>query len=211
MFTGIIEEIGEVLAVEKMPDGVRITVGARKVLNDLKVDDSISIDGACQTVIKCDPGSFTVEAVGETLQKTTLGQFRSGRRVNLERALTLQTRLGGHLVQGHINGTGRITQWFPRGENYFLEVEIPSDLTSYCIREGSIALDGISLTIARMEDNRVGVSIIPHTVKYTTLQEKKVGDLMNVEVDVIARYVKQFLNETNSSNLSIEKLKKWGY
>ncbi len=211
MFTGIIEEIGEVLAVEKMPDGVRITVGARKVLDDLKPDDSISIDGACQTVIKCDPDSFTVEAVGETIQKTTLGSFRNGRRVNLERALTLQTRLGGHLVQGHINGTGRITQWFPRGENYFLEVEIPSDLTSYCIREGSIALDGISLTIARMEDNRVGISIIPHTVKYTTLQEKKVGDLMNVEVDVIARYVKQFLDETNSSNLTMEKLKKWGY
>ena len=211
MFTGIIEEIGEVLAAEKMQDGVRITVSARKVLDDLKPDDSISIDGACQTVIRCNARSFTVEAVGETVQKTTLGSFRSGRRVNLERALTLQTRLGGHLMQGHINGTARITQWFARGENYFLEVEIPDQLTSYCIPEGSIALDGISLTIARMENNRVGISIIPHTVKCTTLQEKKVGDLMNVEVDVIARYVQQFLNETGSSDLNIDQLKKWGY
>ncbi len=211
MFTGLVEEIGKIAAVERLRDGLRLTVNARKVLEDLKIDDSVNIDGACQTVVRIDDDSFTVEAVGETLEKTTFAEFTPGRPVNLERSLTLETRLGGHLVQGHVNGTGRITQWFPRGENYFLEVQLPADLMKYCIREGSIAVDGISLTIARLLPDRVGISIIPHTVKNTTLQFRKIGDRVNIEVDLIARYVERLLRQSPRSKLTIETLKKWGY
>ncbi len=211
MFTGLIEEIGKIAAVERMRDGLRLTVTARKVLEDLQIDDSVNIDGACQTVVRIDDHSFTVEAVGETLQKTTFGEFTPGRVVNLERSLTLETRLGGHLVQGHVNGTGTITQWFPRGENYYLEVQLPPELMKYCIHEGSIAIDGISLTIAQLQPDRVGISIIPHTVKHTTLQFRKTGERVNIEVDVIARYVERLLGQSPHSKLTIETLRKWGY
>ncbi len=211
MFTGIIEEIGEVTAIRRMGDGLRLTISARKILEDTKIDDSICIDGACQTVVQLDERSFTVEAVGETLEKTTLGSFRSGRKVNLERSLTLQTRLGGHLVQGHVNGTGRIAQWHARAENYYLEINPEDELLKYCIREGSVAVDGISLTVAALNEKSLGMSIIPHTVEQTTLKEKKIGDIVNIEVDVIARYVERFLTFAGDRELTMDKLKKWGY
>ncbi len=211
MFTGIIEEIGEIVAIQKMTNGVRISVSAKKVLDDLKVDDSISIDGACQTVTGIQDRGFTVEAVGETLEKTTLARFRTGRKVNLERALTLQTRLGGHLVQGHVNGTGTVNKWIPRGENYYLEIELEPNLLHYCIAEGSIAVNGISLTIARLGSSSVGISIIPHTVKQTTLNHIKTGDPVNIETDVIAQYVERLLGDVSGKGLTPDKLKSWGY
>ncbi|GAB4374083.1 MAG: riboflavin synthase [Calditrichia bacterium] len=211
MFTGIIEEIGQVTKLERIAGGIRLEISADTVLEDLQVGDSICIDGACQTVVKKSADGFTVEAVGETLQKTTLGSIIPGHRVNLERPLTLQSRLGGHLVQGHVNAAAPITQLFSRGENYFLEIRIPSELEKYCIPEGSIAIDGISLTIAQLQNRNVGISIIPHTYKNTTLQYKKIGDKVNVEVDVIARYVEKLLKGSNPSGLSYEQMKKWGY
>ncbi len=211
MFTGIIEEIGHVTTIQKMADGFRLGMSAKKILEDLKVDDSISIDGACQTVIERDENHFMVEAVGETLQKTTLGNFRVGQLVNLERSLTLESRLGGHLVQGHINGIGIVTQWKQRGENFYLEVELKNEIMKYCILEGSIAVNGISLTIANLKKNLVGISIIPHTVKHTTLHNTKAGDKVNIEVDLIAKYVERLLNTTQNNGLTIDKLKSWGY
>ncbi len=210
MFTGIIEEIGIVNTVKPLRDGLELSIQAEDILKKLKINDSVSIDGACQTVIDNDLHTFTVQAVGETLEKSTLESFRPGRRVNLESSLTLSTPLGGHLVQGHVNGTAPITTWKKRGENYLLELRLAPHLQKYCISEGSVAVDGISLTIAHLWEQKVGISIIPHTVQHTTLQEKKVGDTVNIETDMIARYVERFLNRDTDS-LSEDKLKKWGY
>lgn len=211
MFTGIIEEIGEIRAIEQMADGQRMRILAQKVLGDLKVDDSIAIDGVCQTVVKRDSDSFWVEAVGETLQKTTFPEYRTGRRVNLERALTLQTRLGGHLVQGHVNGTATIRQFHPRGENYYLEILLPPELNRYCIPEGSIAVDGISLTIAAIQNSGIGINIIPHTIRSTTLQHRKSGDRVNIETDFLARIIEKLITSAPSGGLDMNTLKSWGY
>ncbi|MFZ0389354.1 MAG: riboflavin synthase [Calditrichia bacterium] len=211
MFTGIIEEIGEISSIRKLTDGLRLTLKAGSILEDIKIDDSVNIDGACQTVVEVQENSFSVEAVGETLQKTTFGGFKPGRQVNLERALTLQTRLGGHLVQGHVNQTGTVKQFFPRGENYFLQVEIPQNLKKYVIEEGSIAINGISLTVADLNDSLVGISIIPHTVKNTTLQWIHTGDRVNIEVDLIARYLEKLANPSGASSVTLNKLQDWGY
>jgi riboflavin synthase len=131
--------------------------------------------------------------------------------VNLERALTLQSRLGGHLVQGHVNGIGMVSKWISRGKNYFLEIEVPQDLFSYCIWEGSIAIDGISLTIAQLFSSSIGINVIPHTVTNTTLHFIKIGKKVNIEVDVIARYVEKFVQHSHKSGLNQHKLNEWGY
>jgi riboflavin synthase len=192
-------------------NGLRITIQSKKIIDDLRVNDSISIDGVCQTVIECGHDAFMVEAVGETLQKTTFSLLTQHSKVNLERSLTLQTRLGGHLVQGHVNGIGTVAKWFSRGENYYLEVEVSKELMKYCIREGSIALNGISLTIAKLGETFVGINVIPHTVKHTTLHQIKIGDKINIEVDILARIVEKFLENSTTTGLNEEKLKKWGY
>ena len=193
MFTGLIEETGVVRSIQAMNDGRRLRIEARKVLSDCKIDDSIAVNGICLTVVQTESNGFWVEAVGETLRKTTLGRWRTGERVNLERAMRLNDRLGGHLVQGHVNGQGYVRQLKPLGENYFLEVEVPAPLLRYLIEEGSIAIDGISLTIAKLNGNRVGISVIPHTIKQTNLQYRRVGDAVNIEVDLIAKYVERLL------------------
>ncbi len=211
MFTGIIEEVGEIKEILKLKDGVQITINSQKVRNLLSIGDSVALDGACQTVTQMDSDSFTVQAVGETIQKTTLGKYSPGQKINLESPLTLNKPLGGHLMQGHVSGTSKILQWRKRGENYFLEIEIAEDLERYFIPEGSIGVDGISLTIARIQQNRIGISIIPYTVKNTTLSLKKTGDTVNIEIDVIARYVESLLPKNPSGNLTLNKLKQWGY
>ncbi len=211
MFTGIIEEIGEVIHIKKMADGREITIGAQHVIPKLKVHDSVAIDGVCQTVVRMKEKEFTVQAVGETLQKTTLGEYRVGRKVNLEPSLTLDTPLGGHLVLGHVNTTVRIQRLERRAENYYLELDLPPAYSRYCIPEGSIAIDGISLTIARMKGDVIGVSIIPYTVQHTTLQEKKAGDIVNIEVDIIPRYLEKLLPSGKRNDLTSEKIKDWGY
>jgi riboflavin synthase len=211
MFTGIIEEIGEVAQIKKLSDGREITITAHEILSKLKVRDSVSIDGACLTVVRKNLQDFTVQAVGETLNKTTLRQYTIGRKVNLETSLTLQSPLGGHLVLGHVNGMAAIRCWERRGENFYLEIALPQDFLRYCITEGSIAVDGISLTIARLASTEVGISIIPYTVKHTNLREKKTGDWVNIEIDVIPRYLEKLLPQTTTGSLNIDKIKKWGY
>ncbi len=195
MFTGLIEEMGQIQVTESLDGGIRFFITAQAVLSDLKVGDSVAVDGVCLTAVRVTENGFDVEAVGETLDKSTLGNYQEGDWVNLERPLTAEGRLGGHFVQGHVNHTGRITQWLQRGENYFLEVEIPRQLMKYVILEGSIAINGISLTVARLSDNRIGINIIPHTARVTNLRYKRPGDPVNIEVDLIAKYIENLLPE----------------
>lgn len=197
MFTGIIEELGRITVIEPVSGGMRLFIEAAVVIEDLKIGDSIAVNGVCLTAVKLQNREFAVEAVGETLEKTSLNKLRVSERVNLERSMPGNGRFGGHFVQGHVNTTGSITQWYSRGENWFLEVEIPRDLLRYIIPEGSITIEGISLTVAALRDNRVGVNIIPHTAKVTNLQFKHAGDPVNIEVDMIARYIENLLAHQN--------------
>ena len=194
MFTGLIEEIGRVHAVKDGPGCRRLTFEARRVLEDLNTGDSIAVDGACQTVVGIENGRFTVETLAVSLEKTTLGSFRTGRRVNLERSLTPDRRMGGHFVQGHVDGTARTAELRRAGANVFFSVELPAPLARYCIAGGSIAVDGTSLTIAEMKGCRVMINIIPATWEHTVLADRKAGDAVNIEVDVLARYVERLLH-----------------
>jgi riboflavin synthase len=195
MFTGIIEEIGRTVKISSIPNGKKLEISASKILADLQVNHSVAVSGVCLTVINVKKKSFTVEAVGETLKKTTLARIRQNQPVNLERAIQMNDRLGGHLIQGHINGIGRIKKINKKGENWYLEIIIPKELSAYVIDEGSISIDGISLTIAYLENTNIGISIIPHTFKNTVISSYKTGQEVNIEVDFLAKYVEKFLNK----------------
>ena len=213
MFTGIIEEVGEIDEIKSIAGGKSLKISSKEILRDLKVGDSISVNGVCLTVTNCTLTHFHVDAVGETMSKTTISMFKVGRIVNLERALQLSQRLGGHLVQGHVNGVGEIFEIKKLGENYSLSVIVPGILEKYFIKEGSVAIDGVSLTIAQTLNNKLTFSIIPHTWKNTNLRLRKVGDKVNVEIDVIAKYVEKFLIniKENRGELNEEWLNKLGY
>lgn len=193
MFTGIIEEIGIIIGSSPIPGGKKITIKADKILEDLKVDHSVSVNGVCLTVVDISGNLFTVEAVGETLEKSTLIDLKTSRSVNLERAMKLGDRLGGHLVQGHVNGIGKISKLVKRGDNWYMEVDLPDKLIRYVIPEGSIAIDGISLTVASLIGTKVGISIIPHTFKNTTFSQAKVRQKCNIENDLIGKYLEKWL------------------
>ena len=195
MFTGLIEEIGQIEYAENIGDGIRFTISADKVFDDLRIDDSIAVDGCCLTVVKTDGKVFEVEAVEETLKKTALGKFLPGTFVNLERAMRLSERLGGHVVLGHVDGVGKIISIEERSTSWWITVDLPAELEKYVIHVGSITLDGISLTAAEVKENRICVSIIPHTWKMTAISKKRVGDLVNVEVDMIGKYVEKLLSK----------------
>jgi len=212
MFTGIIEEIGKSALIENIQGGKRIKILASEILEDVKIDDSICVNGVCLTVTGKGKDYFSADAVGETLNKTTLSKLRIGEEVNLERALKLTDRLGGHIVQGHVNGTGSVADIAKLGENYFLEIIIPSGLEKYVIAEGSVTVEGISLTVAKIEGNKIGLSIIPHTWKNTNLRSKKNGDEVNIEVDVIAKYVEKLIKgNKREEGLTELRLKELGY
>ena len=214
MFTGIIEETGEIKKVLPIAGGKRIYISASKILDDVSIDDSVCINGVCLTVIKKENDGFWIDAVGETLKKTTFSNLRYPSLVNLERSLRLNDRLGGHFVQGHVNGIGTISEIVKRGENYLLKIDVPESLEKYLINEGSIAIDGISLTIAFTEKDRVNISIIPHTWQNTTLQFKNIGDSVNIEVDVIAKYVEKLITKnkiTGNNKITESGLKEIGY
>lgn len=191
MFTGLIEEIGEIRNIVPIGGGYKISVEANFIFDDLKIDDSVSINGACQTVVNKKNNVFEVEAVEETLRKTTLGNFRPGKKVNLERALTLNKRLGGHIVLGHIDGTGTILSIQPETTGIIIKVKYPPEFSNYVINAGSICVDGVSLTTARTSNDWFFVSIIPHTWKKTTLSLLRTGDKVNLEFDVIGKYIEK--------------------
>ena len=205
MFTGIIEAVGKVTGRSAINGGWRFTIIAPEVLTDVGIGDSICVNGVCLTVVALSGEQFSMEAVGETLEKTNIGDLLTGDEVNLERAMAANGRFGGHVVQGHINGTARITRWEARGDNWVLEVEVPERLLPYIILEGSIALDGISLTVAALDGATVRINIIPHTVNVTNLHRKKKGDSLNVEVDVIAKYVENMLRFQKRDEESIDE------
>ena len=186
MFTGIVEERGEVLAV----DPLRLVVASRSITTGLGLGDSVAVNGVCLTLVEQDTGSCTFDLSEETLARTTLGRLEPGSPVNLERPVTLASRLGGHLVQGHVDGVGTVTTVAIEGEKGVrIGIAIPEDLLRFIVEKGTIAVDGVSLTVAAMLDDGVETALIPHTVAATTLGDLSAGDLVNVEVDMIAKYV----------------------
>lgn len=195
MFTGIVEEMGAVSAIEKSLAGTRLTFLAFTVMNDLKIGDSVSVNGTCLTVVSRGEREFSVEVSPETLAVTTLGQLTAGAPVNLERAMRLNERLGGHMVAGHVDGIGTILARQPDSNAIILECEAPKEILRYCVPKGSITMDGISLTINQVTDRSFAVAIIPHTAKVTTLGLKQVGDHVNLESDLIGKYVERLLQE----------------
>lgn len=192
MFTGIVEDLGRVVAVETIADAARLTVSG-DCLDDVAGGESVAVNGVCLTVADHRDHAFTADVMRETLQRSTLGQLRPGDPVNLERAVTPTTRLGGHLVQGHVDGVGRVVARRPTPQWEEVDVELPSRLSAYAVEKGSIALDGVSLTIAELDGDQVTVSLIPATLARTTLGERPVGAQLNVEVDVLAKYVERQL------------------
>lgn len=214
MFTGIIEEIGKITSIVPIAGGKKLKISARTIMNDVKVNDSVCINGVCLTVVRIDGDSFWVDAVGATLEKSTFSDVHVSNAVNLERALKLNERLGGHFVQGHVNAMGVIKEIKKLGENYFLKIDLPREVKKYLIPEGSIAIDGISLTIAEVEDSEIRISIIPHTWQNTNLKERKIGDRVNIETDVIAKYIENMslkYNSTTKTNITENWLKERGY
>ena len=197
MFTGIVEEMGAVVAMEKTLAGNRLTILASTVIGDLRIGDSISVNGTCLTVVSTSDQHFIVEVSPETLAVTTLGHLTGGAPVNLERAMKVNGRLGGHLVAGHVDGVGTIRGRRQEGNAIVLTIEAPSDVLRYCVQKGSVTVDGISLTINEVADRSFSVAIIPHTAKVTTLGLKQVKETVNLESDLIGKYVERLLQERN--------------
>ncbi len=193
MFTGIVEELGVVVAVERQSDAARLTVRGPVVLADAAAGDSIAVNGVCLTVADRTEDTFTADVMAETLNRSCLGALVPGSRVNLERPVTLADRLGGHLVQGHVDGTGEILLRAP-GEHWELvRVAMPAELSRYVVTKGSLTVDGVSLTVVDVGPDWFSVSLIPTTLELTTLGRKQVGDPVNLEVDVVAKYVEKLL------------------
>jgi len=194
MFTGLIESLGKLVSFEKLTAGAALCISAPEITLDAKEGDSICVNGVCLTALDLADGSFRADLAPETLARTNLGTLLPGDSVNLERSLLPTTRLGGHILQGHVDGVGVISGLRELGDgNWWLEVEVPSELERYLVFKGSIAIDGISLTVASVTGRRVGVTIIPHTWTHTNLQSRKPGDTVNLETDVIAKYVEKML------------------
>lgn len=191
MFTGLIEEVGTVKAIKPIGKGKRFKIEADRIFDDLKIDDSVSINGACQTVVSIENKTFSVEAIEETLRKSTLGSFTLGKKVNLERAMALGDRLGGHLVQGHVDCRGTVETIIPESAGIQLWIKFPEEFKEYIIPVGSICINGVSLTAARVEGSRFMVSIIPHTWKVTTLSSLSSRIEVNLEFDLIGKYIKK--------------------
>jgi riboflavin synthase len=215
MFTGIIEEIGKIEGVQWGERSARIKIQAEKILSDVKVGDSINTNGSCLTVTAFDSNSFTVDVMAETMRRTNLGDLKTGSQVNLERALKLSDRLGGHLVSGHIDGVGNITQFSKEDNATWIKVKAESGIMKYIIFKGSVALDGVSLTVAEVTNETFSVSIIPHTSSTTTLLRKQVGNKLNIECDMVGKYIEKFTlhqqNNTSGSKITMDFLKDNGF
>ncbi len=200
MFTGIIEEKGKIIKLNKSPKSLEISIQATIIFDDLKCGDSVATNGVCLTVTSLNDKSFTADVMNETVKKTNLKDLNTGDFVNLERALCLNTRLGGHIVSGHIDGIGTITNIQKDDIAQIYSIETKKDITKYIIKKGSIAIDGISLTVIDVEDEIFKVSVIPHTLQNTILVNKKIGDTVNLENDVMAKYIEKFLLSKDKEN-----------
>ncbi len=194
MFTGIIEELGSIEAFDRHASGARLSVRCARVLSDLAPGGSVSVNGVCLTAVEIRPDGFTADLAPETLERSNLGDLAPGLPVNLERPLSLQTRLGGHFVQGHVDGTGTLESLRELGDgNWELRVRIPDALERFLVYKGSVAIDGISLTIASIVNNLLRVAIIPHTYAVTNLAARRPGDRLNIECDILAKYAEKLL------------------
>jgi riboflavin synthase len=214
VFTGIIEELGVVEAVEPVQGGARLRLAARLVTGDLKEGDSVSVSGVCLTAVDLRKGGFAADVSPETLKRSTLAGLTPGAMVNLERALTPTARMGGHIVQGHVDGVGEIESLEPSGaEGWWMWVRAPEELSRYLAFKGSVAIDGISLTIAEVEGCRIAVAVIPHTIQQTTLKHRRAGDRVNIETDVLAKYVEKLLEtlDPQGRRLTVERLREQGW
>lgn len=213
MFTGIVEEIGTVKSVQSKV----ITIEASKIFDDLHLGDSVAVNGTCLTVSSFDNKIFNADVTQETLNRTNLGSLKNGSKVNLERAMTLSGRFGGHIVSGHIDGVGSIKSMKKDDNAIILTIEVTKHLMKYIVEKGSVAVDGISLTVASLTDNTFSIAVIPHTLKETVLYYKKEGDKVNIENDVIGKYVerlltfKEYNNDSKKSNITMEFLLKNGF
>jgi riboflavin synthase len=219
MFTGIIEELGRVRGVERRGEGVRMTVEARVVTEGTREGDSISVNGVCLTALEVGRGSFAADGSRETLQRSTLGSLRAGSPVNLERAVTPETRLGGHIVQGHVDARGRFLSAEEHGGSWTVRIGYPPELARYLVFKGSITVEGISLTVAALADDYFEIAVIPKTWGVTNLSHLRSGDAVNLEADIIAKYVERILTVGARQNdaaaqtpgLTVEKLAELGY
>jgi riboflavin synthase len=211
MFTGLIEEVGKVRLLKSLGGGVKITVSAEMVLKDMQIGDSVNINGVCQTVVGFGNDIFEVEAVEETLKKTNLSKLRLNDPVNLERSLTLNKKLGGHFVLGHVDTTGTIIKIKKLSTSNIVSISYPETFSNYIINVGPISVDGISLTIAGFDQNHFEVSIIPHTLQTTNMGYRKKGDEVNLEFDVLGKYVARLLGKERKEKITEEWLRDLGY
>lgn len=211
MFTGIVEEIGIVKEFKQSVNNALVVVECNKVLQDTKIGDSISINGVCQTVVAIENKVFSAQISAQTLAVTNLSELKSGVNVNLERALTLVQRLGGHIVTGHIDSLAKIVRVEKLSDFYNVWLAVEKDYAKYVVNKGSVAVNGISLTIADVRNNEFMVAVIPHTYKNTNLVELKSGDFVNIEFDILAKYVEKFLLTNNNSVIDEDFLKENGF
>ena len=207
MFTGIIEEVGKIKNIQ----GGKLTIAASKILEDIHLGDSIAVNGICLTAISWDNGSFTVDVMRETLERTSLHRLRAGSFVNLERALAANGRFGGHIVSGHIDGTGEIINIRRDANAVWYKIKTSEKIMEFIIEKGSIAIDGISLTVAKVDRSTFYVSVIPHTLENTILLRKKTGDIVNLENDIVGKYIKSFTDKNSNSTLCESFLKSNGF
>jgi riboflavin synthase len=214
MFTGIIEEVGRIARIAEKGENRRITISSKHAPKQLKTGDSVAVSGVCLTALAIRPGSFSADLAPETWCRTSFSRVQPGALVNLELPLRADGRLGGHIVQGHVDGVGKLVSFrrIPDSENWWLEIEIPEELEKYVVYKGSIAIEGISLTVAKLQAARCTVAIIPHTVEMTNLKTLKPGDPVNLETDLIAKYVEKMMHGESATNpITLETLVSQGF
>lgn len=214
MFTGIIEEVGKIAQIKKQGEFAVVTINASRVLEDVHLGDSIAVNGVCLTVTSFTSSQFTADVMSETLQRTSLGELQPSSPVNLERAMAANGRFGGHIVSGHIDGTGEVAEITPADNSVWYRIKTSPKLLRYIIEKGSITIDGISLTVVDVNEESFRVSIIPHTIKETNLGSKKIGSIVNLENDIVGKYIEQFLTKKESApetKLTMDFLKNAGF
>lgn len=214
MFTGIIEEVGCVTGIVKKDENRRLTVSASHLIEELKKGDSVAVSGVCLTAVEITPHSFGADLAEETWNITSFSRIKTGALVNLELPMRADGRFGGHIVQGHVDGVGKFIALdeISGADNYWLRIEVPTDLARYVIFKGSLSIEGISLTVAKIEGTQVTVAIIPHTTEMTNLKSLKPGDPVNLEVDMIAKYVEKMMRgDSADSSITIERLVREGF
>ncbi len=211
MFTGIIEEIGTISNIKRESNVARLAVNANLVLEDMKIGDSLAVNGVCLTVESFDNHIVNLTMMPETLKTTTLGLLTTGSKVNLERAMQMNGRLGGHIVSGHVDAIGKLIRTAGTGEEKILYFSIPSNLSKYISHKGSVTVSGVSLTVIIADNEYFSVSLVRHTLAATILNDLKTGDQVNIEIDVLARYIERLLDKKENSGLTAEKMRELGY